>query len=227
MIHFRTVTGRVFDLALKPTDTVEKARQILQDEEDFNCDQSDFLYSARILNDNEKFSDLDLQPYSFIYIHPTTRPAMNRKSGFASPITVSQPVSASADPLDFRQKVSQLADMGFSQADCEACLRKYNYDLDSAVNALLSGWTSSAAPRIEPSQVVQPQPSMDTRQPNISSNQYSMYGELQSEYDNLTPQEKAIVQKLNSQYADPSTVIQIFLACDKDEESTRAILSSS
>ena len=40
-------------------------------------------------------------------------------------------------PLDFKEKVQMLHDMGYHYDDCEAALRSSDYDLERAVNYLL------------------------------------------------------------------------------------------
>jgi hypothetical protein len=48
---------------------------------------------------------------------------------------------------------------------------------------------------------------------------------MQNLFDELSPEEKAAVERLAQRNAHPGEILQIYLACGKDEETARHILA--
>ncbi|KAH0789768.1 UBA/TS-N domain containing protein [Histomonas meleagridis] len=154
--------------------------------------------------------------------------------------------SNNSDPINFSDLVSQIVDMGFDKPSAEKALRKSNYELSTAIEYLLSGnhenissshkdhshvVTHYYGGSIISSQEEEFNPSTENFTIYDVPNQttihvaYNRYGQLQSTYDDLTNEEKQIVDKLAASI-DPPTVLQVFIACDKNEETTKLCLDS-
>lgn len=107
----------------------------------------------------------------------------------------------STEPGDFRARVDTLMVHGFSRHQCEIALRQANYDLDRAFRALQAEERAKNQPM-----------TLETR--------------LSSLFAGLSDAEKRIVRKLTSTGVDEATVLQVFLACDRNPETTLRCLQS-
>ena len=200
------------------------------------------ILSANILKDDQVVSSLKIPTGAYFIIHvsairrpqikpkqPDTqpaavapppvpdRPAENSPPSQpprptpAPPTSGSRPPSGPSDPPNFEELFLNLTDIGFDRAQCEQALRMANYDPERAANLLLTG-------------EVHVQPPPQTTQNQDQAPRGVNFGQFQPLYDSFTPEEKAAVGRL-LRHADPDTVIQYFMACDKNEEQTLALLS--
>jgi hypothetical protein len=143
---------------------------------------------------------------------PSNPPPIPIRMAGSSPSPKSPPVSSrsASEPRNFRELVAQLSDMGFARDRAEEALRLNRFSFQEAMDFLLS----------DP-----PAPGDDS---DVSADHgggnAKQYGPAQNAYMGLTASEKAVVDRL-SRSGDPYTVLQTFIACNKDEASTLGCLS--
>ena len=139
-----------------------------------------------------------------------------------SPI-ISKP--SNSDPQNFANLCSQLTDMGFDLSSVQKSLRQTNYRSDLAANLLLSG----NIPDDEPESFLDDErpntPPMNFENNFPSRPSFKRFGEMQSQYDSLNSNEKASVDRLLGLGFDPLTTLQVFIACDKDENQTSSCIA--
>lgn len=229
-LSFRTVTGKIFKINIRPDQTLADAKVILQKQEGFETENCQFIYSASILSDSKAVGDLKIIPQTFIVIHCPTRPRPKPVSQKieAKPVQAPSPQPfqqkpesprqpprvqsgpASSDPPNFQDMVSSLTEMGFSQEMCERALRASRYNPEAAVNLLISGEVEAAPPQNSP-------PPREPAVPDTPPRRSGKYGELQQTFDELTEDEKAAVERLEQLGLDSATVLQVYICCEKNE----------
>ena len=241
-LQFRTVQGKVYKLEADPNSTIGEIKQKLEDEHQLPKSNLKIILSANILNDDQVISSLKIPTGAYFIIHVSTnrriRPTLPDEPPSQAPVAPppvpdrpietppppppppppqrpppsgSRPLSGSPDPPNFEELVLNLTEIGFSRPQCEQALRMANYDPERACNLLLTGEIPVQST---------PQSNQDTDAPLRSVN----FGQFQPVYDSFTPEEKAAVERL-LRHADPNTVIQFYMACDKNEEQTLALLT--
>ena len=262
MIHFRTVTGKMFDLEMKETDTISDAKRIISEEEGFDCQNCDFVLGTQFLEDSTPFAAIDIKPSQFIILHTKVKPEIERKKGLAPALSVDSQGSSSSishgygsDPPDFEEKISTLTEMGFTRAQCEAALRKNQYNVEAAINMIFSGGDTFAdtppQPQYQPRQnntpahhfpnAVQGWPGQNIQQNIPQSNYLVSSGQDTSQYpgnndsfddpaipDTLTPSEKEAVKRIFKKYPgyDKSLIVDIYMDSGKNENQVISLLSS-
>jgi hypothetical protein len=134
---------------------------------------------------------------------PPPRPAPMAPPPPAAPAPAAAPAAAS----DFAARVSTLSELGFEPSQCEAALRATNGDLERATELILSGGLP-AAPRPPPADAGA-----------------SPYGPLQGVFDGLSSAEKTAVRRLSQLNRDPVFVLEMYMACEKNERQARYLIS--
>ena len=218
---------------------------MIKEKHGFNTDNCQFIYGAAILNETKPVKELKIAPSNYIVIYSPTRqksiaqpekidsmpqgiidprpaPQLPPKELPDSPVveisspkpTHAQNVQQNQDPPNFDQLVLSLQEMGFTEDQCKQALRARNYEVDAAADYLINGGAGAAPPP-------PPQPSP----PRVPSDRGGKYGELQSAFDSLSDDEKAAVTRLESLGLDPITVLQVYMACGKDETATATCIT--
>ena len=237
-LSFRTVTGKIYTIEISPDKTLNDAKSIIKEQHHFDTDNCQFIFGAAILSDTKPVSELKIRPDNYIAIYNPTRPRSIRRpdkiepipQGVADPKPVPQYVPTdltdsperptratttptSDDPPNFNQLVSDLQDMGFPEEQCKQALRATRYNMQAAVDRLLNGSEGSAPPP----------PASPPRE--VFHRSSGRYGELQNLFDALSDDEKAAVSRLEQLGLDSITVLQIYLACEKDEASATSCIN--
>ena len=250
-LTLQTVNREVFEISVEPNAQIGQVKRILVEKHNVpaNCQ---IVFNGHILNDEVTIDQLDTEGHKLIVHTPTPTPTVTDPgvsgtagavSGDPTPAPAPRPPAAAPatttvqappqpsgplDPSNFGELVGQLTEMGFPAEQCQLALRRSHYNIDNAVNMLLSGQIGSAgdASDFHPA----------AEYPGASSGSIShgtsglgpsyptsagRFGPVQSTYDELTPEEKAAVDRLCATGHDPTTVLQIYVACDKNEEATR------
>jgi hypothetical protein len=121
-----------------------------------------------------------------------------------APSPVTPPVESPNFPIFLRR----LRELGFAEEECRQALGLAEGDLDRAVEILLSGGVMPSAGGGGGSPAPPPK-----------------YHDMQGVFDSLTPGEKAAVERLTQGGQDPGFILDVFVACGKDESRTRSLLS--
>ena len=251
-VQFRSVKGDSYQLDVEPNTTIGEAKRRLEEEFHLPSNNLKMILTAKILSDDQTISSLNIPAGAFIVVHsvvprkpqPKPKPKAEVKPASETedekppnedtaskpkpppkPESPSPPPASSntnpsskkpGDPPNFEQLVNDLAEMGFERVQCEQALRMQSYNMERAANLLLTGELSSSSPP----------PGGQSRNRNSDDDPASgvNFGQFQSVYDNFSADEKASISRL-LRYADPETVIQYFMACDKNEEQTLGLLT--
>lgn len=151
------------------------------------------------------------------------------------------PTGQPGDPANFQELVSNLIELGFEKSQCEQALRLSQYDVERAGNILLTGDIPTGGDQgfgqggfdqggfgqggFGQGSFGQGGFGQGGYYPTAPTDNApgAIFGQFQPVYDTLTAEEKQSVQRL-LQYSDPITVIQMFMACDRNEANTAALL---
>jgi hypothetical protein len=132
----------------------------------------------------------------------------------AAPTSVLAP---EGDPPDFDDKVQEIAAMGFPVGDAQNALRQCKYDIGYAVHKILADQDSGAAV-LPPAPAAAPPPSSQGDDPMIPDKL------VQDTMGGYSPEEHAAVQRLVGMGYDTAWVVQLFNACDRNEQATADLL---
>lgn len=145
-----------------------------------------------------------------------------------------KPRSTPKDPEDFDELVSQLVELGFEAAPSRIALRRNAYNIESAAahlfeqNRVEEISSSSTEPDEDDDDVEFDSEGEEIRRPHFLSRKNEDLGDFQQAYEDLTADEKDIVSDISQQTKTPlAQVIQIYMACDKNQDTTIACLSST
>lgn len=241
LVRFRTVTGKIFGIKLRPEDTLLDAKTRLKEEECFDTSNCCFIFCGMLLEDTTKIAKLAYEN-AFILIHSNVKPKIVQREGDyenkpakitahaeESPGTHDRAVKQEPqynDPSNFNEMVQNITEIGFSEVQAMRALRSCNYNADHAVDMLISGHTFEEPP--PPKQNDEPNfdrhVSFERNQPSSHGSSSSKYGELQSQFDQLSSEQKAAVQRLERIVQDPCTTLQVFLACNMEERNAEHCL---
>ena len=138
------------------------------------------------------------------------------------------------DPDNFESLVLQLIDLGFDRKDSIQVLRKNDYNVDQSASILLAYQSEdddadqeSIEEEDDDESVEYDSDGESTRIHRFTMKRRDKLGELKPIYQSLSKEEQKDIADLMRETKQPkSTVIQIFLACDKDKATSYACLTS-
>jgi UV excision repair protein RAD23 len=158
-------------------------------------------------------------------------PSVQPLPTFEGPPSV--PLLAGDDPPNLDELAASLSELGFSKADCEDALRYAKFDPDLAAEVLVSGRLDILRAAYL-HMLVQSDQLFGTLG-DISEEEMDEPAAMDPEVEDdegddglqeFTPEERAKIKELVGLGFDRSTVVQVFLACDKDAEVTANCLLS-
>jgi hypothetical protein len=109
-----------------------------------------------------------------------------------------------------------MAAMGFTVTDAESALRECRYDINYAVHKVLANQDSGAG--VPPPAPALPPPSAQAQDPGIPKKV------VQATMDGYSEGEQVAVQRLVGMGYDTAWVVQLFNACDRNEQATADLL---
>lgn len=246
-LTLQTVTRDVFEVSVEPNAEIGQIKRILVEKHNIapNCE---IVFNGHILKDDVTIDQLDTEGHKLIvHTHtpaptvtdlgvsgtaaavtgdPTPAPAPVRPPPAAMVQAPPQP-SGPLDPGNFGELVGQLTEMGFPAEQCQLALRRSHYNVETAANMLLQGDIGSADPSDFHPAAQYPGASSGSISHGTSGlgpsypTSSGRFGPIQAKYDALSPEEKAAVDRLCTTGHDATTVLQLYMAFDKNEEVTR------
>ncbi|EAY03965.1 UBA/TS-N domain containing protein [Trichomonas vaginalis G3] len=246
-VNFRTILGKTYTITVQPNQTLTDAKRILSVQEDISLEKAQFIYRAEILQENIPFSTLQIQQDRYIVIHnsspkkatPIQPPPVENNPPNSELDSFEPPNQATRPPLDniidesdeFNRDVKALVEMGFTKEQAIQALRTTGNNLDSAISLLVSEnapipeeiLAMNNSPSQQPPPNTRPPPTVES---SNSGQNTGRYRDFQGDYDKLSSSEKEALERLDTLGFDPTTTIQIFIVCGKDEEQARNCLSS-
>jgi hypothetical protein len=116
---------------------------------------------------------------------------------------------------------AKLVELGFAEDIAKQALRATNYNPDMAAVMLLEGGASAPGGG---GGGAAPAGGAYAGGGGGGAGGSLHFGPLQSAYDELSEDEKSAVRRLCGAGANPTDVLQFYMACDKNEEMTRSLL---
>lgn len=179
------------------------------------------LYNSGILEDSLIVSTISIRPGTFIVLHQCKQPIkqpLEINKGTESPQPPTPKVVASPKspdttkkddaPPNLQERIDNLVEMGFSLDLAEKALIASGYNVTAAADMIISH-------RIPGKEPVEP-----TNEQHI----HNGYGTVAQMMDSLTPEQQAVIARIEEMGFDRSTTIQVYLACEKNEEKTISCL---
>lgn len=130
------------------------------------------------------------------------------------PVNATPPAAPSNDPYDFDKKVQEVVGMGFSTEGAKRALRSCRFDINYAVNQLITEGDKG-----EDTAPVQPPPTPQ----NAEENARNAISEMRKQ---LTEEDRAAIARLVAKKYEEELVIQVYNACDKNEVAAEGLLSN-
>lgn len=241
-------------LQLEPETTMGQIREILAGQLNCCADTIRILFFASTLDDSKKISDLNVQannpfaviikpnkprqpqqqciqkpqsPISLISLKPDQPPlpkqdriVLPKRCGLSNPLE---------DPPTFDIVVKDLIEMGFSQEDAEKAYRAAFYNKTRAVEYLVSGNIPDALTNKDEDikQELSKLAKSSSRDESNSSSSSNSHTSHLPELKSFKPEEReAILRFVNDLKYDLAQVIQVYVACNRDEITTSSCLKT-
>jgi len=236
-VSFRLVNGKMIDFEVEPNEAfyeiIIKLAELLQ----VPAQTIKLVYKSQSLIESKKVSDIPLTSGAVIQVLTVKKPSANQNTSHsfsqktvgpkrpASTGTVKQsksaikhqqalpprsgPMCRCQDPPHFDDMVKMLMEMGFEKEKCEQALRASFYNSDRAAEYLIED--SIPAEVCNDVKLLQKQRDELCLRDDINPNE-----RVACVYDKLKPDQKDSILKLESLGFDRETVIQVYIACEKD-----------
>lgn len=238
LVKARTVTGKVYQVEISEDAVIRDLMVELEKSHGLQASSIKVIFGARILAEDTQISSIPLKPTSYFIIHTTERkppvkqepapanppPAQLGNAGPShvvsrpapapapvpapapapapAPVPANRPApSGPADPPNFDELVGNMVELGLPRDQSIRALRSNHYNIEAAVTAIFNGEVNDAEPA--------------PQRPGGGSS--ARFGEFASAYESLSESERQAVDRLCSR-ADPETALQIYMACDKNEQ---------
>jgi hypothetical protein len=136
-----------------------------------------------------------------------------------------------AIPFNIDELVNYIVYLQFSAEHARAALEFMGYDVKSAITLLVDGEIrrprEEGAPALPPRRRQEPiaEPEPEPEPMKLPTRRTDEERKLSATMKTLSDEQRLVVNRLASKY-DLPTVLQVFLACDKNEEITRQCLET-
>lgn len=223
-----------FTFEFDPNQTISDIKTVLVDNNVVEKRDFYLLFKQKILKDDQVIKDLNISSDQFFVV---MQYQINNDAEEIEDIQMADPYmhpldsdfheeedEAPAEPPNFAELVQMLTEMGFPEEHCQRALRIARYNVERAGSLLVAG----DLPRIDPQlrNPNPPPPNPEGNPPNEPERPTAI-GSLRTVFDSLNDEERNTILRLENQYhLDRVTVVQVYIACDKNEESTRECLVS-
>ena len=232
-VSLRSISGERVIVRVPSSSSVGTVREAAA--EFLKCDKSDvtMIFKRTELNDTSPVYSLGLTDDSFIIVLKKAPRPVARNSARSQPSKSGHfahfDKSGREVPVNVRALVKFLMNLHFSESHACAALEFTGYDLPAAVALLTKGKTLASetnASKHHGTEPPRPAPAVDghdLRLVNISSEDQR---KLDEAVKSFTEEQHLAIQRLTNRHHDHMTVIQVYLACDKDENATAACLQT-
>lgn len=184
-------------------------------------DDGNDLFLEEEESESSEDSETDLDDVEFYDPTPVT-PKKPRKKR-------TKPV----DPPEFDSMVSQLVELGFEVPAARISLRRCNYNIEKAATRLFNN--ISTREEVDNDEEVEEEEEANENESDTDilkkrqtfTKKKDDLGEFKQLYSTFSPSEQTIINDLSKRSKQPrSTVIQFYMACDKNQESTLICLTN-
>ena len=240
-INIRFITGKSFKIDINDSSTVFDLKCHVSSLLSINLDNLIFIYDSNILENSTKLKDLKLSNDSFLIAanstnleHQKLSSSSHQLNSNSSNNQVEKDRFGRIVPFNINKLIDFIVNLSYSKKHAKAALEFTMYDLHKAILLLNSGkvgsYDGNEMSVNDDSEIYYTKGSFirnyddndDLRVPIRRTEEEKKLAEKMKEF---TEEEKRTIERL-SDGRDRSTVIQVFLACDKDETVTENCLET-
>jgi hypothetical protein len=241
-IPVRTFSGKPFEFSLPTTSTISDLITLSSPALNIPPDSVRFIYEGRKLDPSMSISDLILPNDSFLICY--NQSLISSRPPSSTPLSLSQPRFRKREldrfghviPFNITALVNHITYLQFTRERALSALEFTGYDLNRAISLLVNGKIIGPdgqdhplteegeigrrrPPRGEFREEPEPQPRMGPRR---SEEEQKLNDELKT----MSEEQKMAFVRLCTNHIDRNTVLQVFLACDKNEGTAQLCLQS-
>lgn len=225
ILHFRTLRGEELQIEIGPEKTIGDVKEELSTQLDYPANKLKLIFLAKILKNDIKISSINIPDNSYISIHcihderpvipKSQRPEPEVEENIES-IVPPQPAPEITNP-DIRSMIDVIMEMGFNKKQIEKALRNTDNNIEQAINLLINEGLQSPNTRHNEETHIGTEDKSDQNVQESDDINPSIFGQFKDQYETLSVSEKEAVKRLISTNEDAEMVIQIYIACGKDE----------
>ncbi|OHT17088.1 hypothetical protein TRFO_41298 [Tritrichomonas foetus] len=218
-VKFLTVSGKAFNLKIKPDDSIAKIQRMIRKRRKVSG-KFQLIYDDNILSDSKLlFKDIHYDINSFIIVHlpvnttsfPTFFAFFAQEDVLAEEEEFLEEEMTYEDPPNIDEMITNLAEMGFPSEQCRTALRMTKYNTNDAINKLLSGNV----------------PIQEDSSDSEDAEEEIRILKLEEILFSFSDQEKKVVENLQIETGrDLNDVVMIYNGCRKDINSARMFLNT-
>lgn len=231
-VTVRLITGKQFKFSAHPKNTIHSLKKSLSSSLKTSPEQIIFMTNRARLRDEQTLDQVGLRPDSFIACHVQTNIETPKK------ITIDKTVKANHfkpvlelkykdPPSDFEDRIDFLRCIGYPYEACAHALKLCNYDTAAASEVLFRGTLPNEAKKKKKdgdgNYVDDSEDEMDGEKHKMKTRTPEA---IKKAIANFTPEDKRSIKNLMYLGFDESTVIQVYIACDQNQEKASECLFS-
>ncbi|OHT03588.1 hypothetical protein TRFO_29023 [Tritrichomonas foetus] len=240
-INIRLLTGKHFEFDVNESDTIDDLITKASPSIPINSENIIFIYETKILENSQKIDELELNPKSFLIVANKEWLKEEKVKSQLCQVIKSKPVinihkdrNGHIVPWNVDALVNFIVNLSYTPEHALAALEYTIYDLHKAISLLSTGKAIGIDGQ-EHSVTVDLDPNYDNKskyvtyeeneEPTVPIRRTEEEKKLAETMKGFTEEEKQAVIRL-SFGRDKSIVVQVFMACDKDEALTESCLNT-
>jgi hypothetical protein len=240
-VQVRTLSGKRHDFLFAYDSTVSDVA--CASAPVLNIPPSDvrLLQDGRVLDPSTPLSAVPLQDNSFLICYSASvpaprRPAVAPTSGAPRARVREIDRHGRIVPFNFSELIDHICHLQYTREHARAALEFTNYELGSAISLLVNGKIIGAdglehalnEDDLARRRVSRSDPKEEVAEVNVrvAPRRTGDERKLNDEMRLFTDEQRAAVTRLCARFPDRTMVLQVFLACDKNEASAQACLES-
>ena len=233
-VSLRSVSGERLTLRMPRTFFVKQVREAAANFLHCDISQVVLIFKREELDDSLSIDAIGLSEDSFIVALKKNPEAAAAKQTRPSKSQKTIDKNGRQVPDNIDALVRFIIGLQFTEHQARAALEFTGYDLRNAVILLAKGTTVGAdgkpapQPDSETTRTMAEDASSDSedKEMRIISVRSQEERKLDEALKSFTDEQRMAVQRLSNRYHDVTTVLQVYLACDKDEHATAACLQT-
>ena len=240
-VTFRIPEGPIHSMILEPYFSIEQIIQKINEIKIVSNNNFHLTFKGEILTSFQVLRNIGISEKDEILIqYNTIHDPLSLESLINPPNSHSK--ENNKDPTNFSDLVRNLLELGFDEKQCEDALRISNYQPDSAASLLINGTLNEPKRSVY---IVDPNEFDDYSDQNYSDESDDFQNNSNSDskpvkktniksnnqfrtlLNNFKPEERQAFNRIQKMFdMDESVIIQVFIACDKNESNTTECLKS-
>lgn len=239
-LKVRSLSGRLYEFRVDQDTTVERLRQMVSEKANLEFGNVGLIFDHAELTDEQLVSPIAVAENSFVVFYHKSHsdPPMVEQPQLVQKLEVLPKIDANGKPVpaNIGNLMQFMIGLQFTREHAFAALQFANYDLDSAVSLLVHGKASNSEGHDNTGDPASPPPAgrpddgaeaegakTEHNGPTVPIREADT---LNVTLDSLPVEQRLAIQRLTSHHHDIGTVLQVYLACDKDETTTLLCLET-